>query len=93
MDKKLKISPHTLKHYEKKQDKYFFYNVKDDVFLDTDKTTGLIISTLDGTLSGEDIVCLLHKNSPEIPLNELREHFQKTLEFLIKEGYIYEYNG
>lgn len=87
---KLKIAPYTLKRYESKLNTYFFYNAKDDKIWKTDEVTGSVVATLDGTLDCESIVFELHKNSPDIPITELREHFGKTFKFLLKEGYICE---
>ncbi len=87
---KLKLSPHTLKHYEYKLNTYFFYNVCNGTFWKTDKDTGMVIATLDGTLSCEGIVNVLHKNNPDITLSELQIYFYEIFEFLLKEGYICE---
>lgn len=93
MNKKLIIAPYTLIRYEAKLDTYFFYNVKDDNFWETDEVTGSIVSILDGTNSCEDIVNMLHESSPDVSIDDLREHFSETFEFLLKEGYILEYTG
>lgn len=93
MNKKLIIAPYTLMHYESKLDTYFFYNTKDDNFWETDEVTGSIVSILDGTNSCEDIVSMLHESSPDISIEDLQEHFGKTFDFLLKEGYILEYTG
>ena len=85
------LAPYVLKHYEAKLNKYFFCNAQNDSFWETDELTGSVVATLDGTLDCEGIVNVLQENSPDIPVNELREHFQKTFEFLLNEGYIYEY--
>ena len=90
---KLKIAPYTLKRYEIKLNTYFFYNAKNDKIWKTDDVTGSVVATLDGTLDYEGIVRELYKNSPDIKLAELREHFRKTFEFLLKEGYICENIG
>jgi len=89
--KKLMLAPHTLKHYESGLNTYFFYNVCNGTFWKTDKVTGLVIATLDGTLSCEGIVNVLHKNNPDIPISELQKHFYETVKFLLKEGYICEH--
>jgi len=91
MGKKLIIAPYTLKHYEPKLDTYFFYNARNGNLWATDLYTGSVVATLDGTLDCEGIVRELHKNSPDIKISELREHFGKTFEFLLKEGYICEH--
>lgn len=93
MSKKLTIAPYVLMHYESQMDKYFFYNVGNDNFWETDEITGSIIAALDGTLDCEGIVNLLHKSSPDAPIEDLQEHFGKTFEFLLQEGYILEYTG
>ena len=87
---KLKIAPYTLKRYESKLNAYFFYNAKNDKIWKTDDVTGSVVATLDGTLDCESIVSELYKNSSEVPISELREHFGETFEFLLKEGYICE---
>ena len=91
LNKKLILAPHTLKHYEATLNTYFFCNARNGTFWKTDKITGEIIATLDGTSTIEGIVNMLHKNNPDIPATELHKHFYKTLEFLLKEGYICEY--
>lgn len=92
MTKQLALAPYTLKHCETEADAYFFYNTKSGNLWKTDATTGSIIATLDGTLSSEGIVEMLHKNNQDTAKSELEEHFCKTFEFLLKEGYIYESN-
>ena len=93
MNKKLKIAPYTLIRYESKLDTYFFYNVKDDNFWETDEVPGSVVAAFDGTVSCEDIVNMLHEDSPDVSIEDLREHFGETFKFLLKEGYILEYTG
>ena len=88
--KKLILAPHTIGRYEVKLDTYFFFNAQSCNFWETDKITGSVVASLDGTLSFEDIISLLHENNPNVQACELKEHFGKIFEFLLKEGYICE---
>ena len=90
MVKKLKLAPYTLKRYEPNLDSYFFYNVSTSDFWQTDSITGFVISSLDGSLSRDEVVNVLFSNNPEISKAELEKHFYNVFDFLIGKGYICE---
>ena len=90
MTKKLSLAPYTLKRYEPALDAYFFGNMKNGVFWYTDSVTGFVIYNLDGSLSREEILNILSAGNPNVSKENLKEHFYKVFDFLIKEEYVFE---
>ena len=90
MVEKLKLAPYVLKRYEPKLDAYFFNNVSTTSYWKTDYITGIVIASIDGTLSRKDIIDVLASNNPDVSYKKLEEHFYKVFDFLIKEGYLCE---
>jgi hypothetical protein len=91
-EERLKLSPFVVKRYEPNLSLYIFYNAKNETFWETSLPEGLIVSTLDGTLSAEEIFEILHSNNPHAELDLIRTKFSKTFEFLLKEEFIYACN-
>jgi len=90
MNRILQLSPYTLKRYEQKLDRYFFFNVKDKKFWETDYITGSVVAGLDGSSSVKDVLLNLYSSNSEIDSLELEEYFCKVFNFLFEEGYICE---
>ena len=88
MDKKLKLAPFVIKRYEPKSEKYFFYNAKNKTYWDTDKLTGYIIVTLDGSLSTKEVIKILSANNTEIPVTQLEDYFYQKFDYLLQEEFL-----
>lgn len=90
MRKKIKLAPYTLKRYEPKLGVYFFCNVKSADLWKTDSATGAVVASLDGSLTVDEIIDIIAANSPQIPKIQIKEHFNSTFDFLLKEGFLCE---
>ena len=88
MDRKLKLAPYVIKRFEPKLDKYFFYNAKNKTYWETDKITGYVIDTLDGSISTEEVIKILSSNNTDIPANQLEEFFTQKFEYLLREEFL-----
>ena len=90
MNKKIKLAPYTLKRYEPNLGMYFFCNVKSADLWKTDAATGTVIAALDGSLTAKEVIDIISSNNSQIPKTQIEEYFGKTLEFLLKEGFVCE---
>ena len=89
MSKFYKLSGYTIKRYEPKLGVYFFFNVKNRTYWETDYVTGSIVASLDGTLDVSDIVDIVLSNNKNIPENKFYEYVADKLTFLEREEFIY----
>ena len=85
-----KISPNVIKRYESSIDQYFFYNAKNKTFWNCDSTLGMIVSCFDGSLCYGEILNIIYENNPETDKEEILKRLKEIIDFLLKEGFIYE---
>jgi len=88
MKEHLKLSPYVIKRYEAPLETYFFYNVKNKTFWETDYSTGAVVAALDGSLLKSEIYHILSENNPEILFEKIQKKFDETFDFLVKEEFL-----
>lgn len=89
LNKKLKLSQSVLKRFEPMVG-YCFYNARNKACINTDYTSGTIVSALDGKLSVKEVLDILIENNKDVSSETLTEKLVNIFENLLKEGFLDE---